>query len=42
MASLDLPSAIQWPRAAIDPTGDKVALAEGQSIEVWDLADARG
>jgi hypothetical protein len=37
--ALKLPTAFDWPRAAIDPAGDKVALAQGQNVEVWDLAD---
>ncbi len=39
LASMKLPTRLKWERAAFDPAGTKVALAEGQKVEVLDLPD---
>jgi WD40 repeat protein len=38
-ARVKLPSRLKWDRAALDPSGAKVALADAQAIEVLDLLD---
>jgi hypothetical protein len=42
LGKVKVPTGFQWPQAAIDPAGCKVALAEGPAVEVWDLLDGRG
>jgi hypothetical protein len=40
LAALSVPSELDWDKVALDPTGAKVAVAAGRSVEVLDLPDS--
>jgi hypothetical protein len=40
LATVKIPSRLKEPGGVLDPTGAKVALVEGRTVEVLDLAGA--